>query len=221
VKFASEGYVPASIPALAGIVAWLAVGYWLAVPLLVFAVLVLLFFRDPQRTPLGGPSSIISPADGRIVDISDGMGHALAPGATKRVSIFMSPLDVHINRMPATASIEHVSYKPGKFRAAYGSQASDTNESNALLLQTPAGWQMVVVQIAGWLARRIVCDVVEGDQRARCERFGLIMFGSRVDMHMPADVHVLVAVGERVAAGRTVIAEPPAGEVGSGAPGRR
>jgi len=206
-KFASEGYLPAAVPVVAGAVAGPLISWYLGVPLLVFGLLVLLFFRDPARTPEGGDDAVISPADGRVVDVRTGeAAHRLEPGAPQRVSIFMSPLDVHVNRAPVSGTIESVEYREGRFKAAYGENASDTNESNAMVVRAADGTRMVVVQIAGWLARRIICDVRKGDAVQQGKRFGLIMFGSRVDVHLAPGVTIEVAPGQRVRAGRTVIA---------------
>lgn len=207
-KFAKEGYLPAAIPAVLGAVAWLLVGWPAGVALLVVAFLVLLFFRDPERNAPGGESSIVAPADGRVLGIhTEGSPHRLDPDACQRVSIFMSPLNVHINRTPLSATVSQVAYSSGSFRAAYSDDAAEINEANALRLSAPSGWSIVVVQIAGWLARRIVCHVKEGDRLQRGERFGLIMFGSRVDVYLPSTVEITVAPGQRVRAGATVIAE--------------
>lgn len=208
-KFAKEGYVPAAVPALAGLIAGAAFGWQIGAALLVLALAVLLFFRDPERTPEGGESAIISPADGKVVHAGPiDKPDALAPEARQRVSIFMSPLDVHINRMPSAGTVEGLRYSPGRFDAAFKEKASDVNESNAMLVRTDSGMDMVVVQIAGWLARRIICKVRRGDRLERGQRFGLIMFGSRVDVYLPATVSITTTVGQRVSAGRSVIAEP-------------
>ncbi|RMF19262.1 MAG: phosphatidylserine decarboxylase, partial [Deltaproteobacteria bacterium] len=153
---------------------------------------------------------LLAPADGRVVSVAGEHPHPLAPEARRRVSIFMSPLDVHVNRSPVSGVVEKRSYRPGSFGAAYKGDASEANEANALLIRADAGYRLVVVQIAGWLARRIVCDVGEGDRVERGARFGLIMFGSRVDVHLPDEVTVCVAPGQRVRAGRTVLASPAA-----------
>ena len=202
--------MPAAVPAIAGLVVGLLLGWEYGLVLLVCAVAVLLFFRDPRREPLGNQASILSPADGRVVGIETlAKGHALAPEAVQRISIFMSPLDVHINRAPVEGVVEAVSYNRGRFSAAYKGEASELNESNALLIHARAGFRVVVVQIAGWLARRIVCDVGVGAPLARGDRFGLIMFGSRVDVYLPSTVTVTAEHGQRVQAGRSVIAQVP------------
>jgi phosphatidylserine decarboxylase len=176
--------------------------------LLLVALAVLLFFRDPHRESLGGPDAVIAPADGRVVGVDTlPAGHPLAPDAVQRISIFMSPLDVHINRAPVDGVIEAVSYRRGRFSAAYRGDASEINEANALLIRARAGYPVVVVQIAGWLARRIVCDVAAGHSVTRGGRFGLIMFGSRVDVYLPAALSIKAAPGDRVRAGKTVIAQ--------------
>jgi len=176
--------------------------------LLFLSAAILLFFRDPEREPGGGPSAVLSPADGRVVAVETlEAGHRLAPEAVQRISIFMSPLDVHVNRAPTDGMVEQVSYHRGKFGAAYKGDASDYNENNVLVVRTRSGKRLVIVQIAGWLARRIVCDVGPGDTLVRGKRFGLIMFGSRVDLYLPKEVSVKSELGQRVAAGRSVVAE--------------
>jgi len=207
-KFASEGYLPTAVVAAVAVAVVLVFGPAVAVVPAVLAVAVLLFFRDPERHPQGGPNAIVAPADGRVVAISlDRDGHALHRGSLRRISIFMSPLDVHINRTPTDVTVEEVSYSRGKFRAAYADDASDVNESNAILMRSDGGARIVVVQIAGWLARRIICHVGVGDHLRRGQKFGLIMFGSRVDVYLPEDVTIKVERGQRVSAGSTVIAE--------------
>jgi phosphatidylserine decarboxylase len=207
-KFAKEGYLPSAIPAVAGVVAWATLGWPFGLILLIAAFAVLMFFRDPERTPLGDENSIVSPADGKVVFAGPvEKPDPLAPESRQRISIFMSPLNVHVNRMPSTGTVEGVRYSPGRFDAAFKEKASDVNESNAVLLRTASGFDMVVVQIAGWLARRIVCKVTKGNRLARGERFGLIMFGSRVDVYLPAAVSIKAQVGQRVAAGSSIIAE--------------
>jgi phosphatidylserine decarboxylase len=196
------------VPGLSGLVVGAIFGWGWGAVLLVCSVLVLMFFRDPQRQSDGGPSAVLSPADGRVVAIDSlPAGHTLAPEAVQRISIFMSPLDVHVNRAPVDGVVEAVSYHRGQFAAAYKGHASEVNESNALLVRARGGYPLVVVQIAGWLARRIVCDVATGDKVARGERFGLIMFGSRVDLYLPKELSVKSKRGERVYAGRSVLAE--------------
>jgi phosphatidylserine decarboxylase len=173
------------------------------VPLALAVVFGLWFFRDPERMPPENERFVVSPADGRVVAVTP--DRALDAPAT-RVSIFMSPLDVHVNRNPVSGTVVHVRHTAGKFRAAFADKASLDNERNAVVLES-GGRRYVVVQIAGALARRIVCRVAPGDRVRRGERFGLIMFGSRVDVFLPAGVEPMVAVGARVHAGTSAIAE--------------
>jgi phosphatidylserine decarboxylase len=206
-KFAREGYLPAAVPAVTGLVLAPFFGWWFGTLTLALAVLVLLFFRDPVRVPPADPAAIVAPADGRVLSIErKEQGHHLARRPMQRITIFMSPLNVHINRMPATGVIRDIHYSPGQFRAAYADDASEVNESNALLVETTGAGPMVVIQIAGWLARRIVCHAHVGDRLERADRFGLIMFGSRVDLYVPSEISICVRSGDRVRAGSTVVA---------------
>jgi len=206
-KFAREGYLPAAVPAVTGLVLAPFFGWWFGALTLGLAALVLLFFRDPVRVPPEDPSAVVAPADGRVLSVElKEQGHRLARRPMHRITIFMSPLNVHINRMPAAGTIRDIRYSPGQFRAAYADDASEVNESNALLVETPDAGPMVVIQIAGWLARRIVCHAHVGDRLERAARFGLIMFGSRVDLYLPAEISICVRSGDRVSAGSTVVA---------------
>ena len=165
-----------------------------------FAVVFAGFFRDPDRTPPAGEGLILAPADGKVVAIVKD-----AEGGTTRVSIFLSLLDVHVNRAPIHGLVEKVQYQPGKFHAAFRENASQDNEQNAVRLVDSTGKSLHIVQIAGLLARRIICYVKEGETLDRGQRFGLIMFGSRVDLFMPPGSKVEVAKGQRVRAGETII----------------
>ena len=173
------------------------------VPLVVAVGFCLYFFRDPERTPPAGERLVVSPADGRVVAVAE--ERAFDAPAT-RVSIFMSPLDVHVNRSPVSATVALVRHTAGKFRAAFADKASLDNERTALVLES-GGRRYLLEQIAGALARRIVCRVRPGDRVQRGERFGMIMFGSRVDLFLPVGVTPVVRRGDRVRAGTSVIAE--------------
>lgn len=168
----------------------------------------LYFFRDPERMPPAGEHLVVSPADGRVLEVRAEPEERFLDAPATRVSIFMSPLDVHVNRSPVTGTVERVQHTAGKFRAAFADKASLDNERNAVVLES-AGRRYVVIQIAGALARRIVCRRGPGDRLGRGERFGMIMFGSRVDLFLPPDVTPRVARGDRVQAGLTVVAEVP------------
>lgn len=163
------------------------------------------FFRDPERAPPQGEGLIVAPADGRVVAVEKRAGgESMSDGETK-ISIFMSPLDVHVNRSPVRGQVTARVYSPGKFLAAYKDTASVENEQNALAIRDPEGRMLRMVQIAGVLARRIVCYVKEGDSVALGQRIGIIMFGSRVDVFLPPSARAEVSKGSRVTGGRTII----------------
>jgi phosphatidylserine decarboxylase len=203
-RIAREGYplifTAAILALLVLVVGWITFGIMLALITLVITG----FFRDPERQAPKGEGLVVAPADGKVVGVAD--ANSVFLGSAKRVSIFLSPLDVHINRTPVEGKIEKVTYQPGKFLAAYKDEASQRNEQNALTIVDSAGRTFGVVQIAGVLARRIVCWAKAGDRLARGERFGLIMFGSRTDTYLPESCHIEVAEGQRVKGGETVLA---------------
>lgn len=174
---------------------------YVGLPLALLAVFMAYFFRDPHREPPNDPDVVVSPADGRVTRIESLADQANAPTL---ISIFLSPLDVHINRAPIPGKIVDVVYSPGKFLMATNEKASLVNEQNALTIQ---GEKITVVckQIAGILARRIVCWKHAGDRLNLGERFGMIKFSSRTDVLLPANVKVTVAEGDRVRGGITVI----------------
>lgn len=162
--------------------------------------LVVWFFRDPRRVPEG--DGFLSPADGKIVEIT-GAEHRFT-GKALKIGIFMSPLDVHINRFPCRGTVEFLEYVPGKKWVAFAPKASEENERMYSGIATEFG-PVLLVQIAGLLARRIVCRLRRGDVLERGARFGLIKLGSRVDIYLPSCVRLKVAEGDRVFAGRTVL----------------
>jgi phosphatidylserine decarboxylase len=172
--------------------------WWVAGFLLLLTLFMAFFFRDPKRVPPSDPDVVVSPADGKVTRIT-----SRADSSTV-ISIFLSPLDVHINRSPIPGKIVDVLYSPGKFLMATNEKASLVNEQNALTIQ---GEKITVVckQIAGILARRIVCWKAEGDTLGLGERFGMIKFSSRTDVLLPANVRVTVKEGDRVRGGTTVI----------------
>jgi phosphatidylserine decarboxylase len=199
---AREGYPYVIVPIILALIA-AAVGYWpVSIPFLILAAFMAFFFRDPKRTAPTDSSLVVSPADGRVTRIEQ-----LSPGEAESptvVSIFLSPFDVHINRAPVAGTITNVSYTRGKFLMATKDEASLVNEQNAL---TISGERITVVckQIAGILARRIVCWKRAGDNLTLGERFGLIKFSSRTDLILPPEVEVTVQQGTRVRGGVTVI----------------
>jgi phosphatidylserine decarboxylase len=212
VTIAREGWpVIAAAAAALGAVAVVGTlaGYPAAiVPLALGVGFLVWFFRDPERTPPPGDGVLVSPADGRVTDVTSVREDAYLAAPATRISIFMSPLDVHVNRAPIAATVERVEHTPGRFRAAFHDKASLDNERNAVVFRHGAR-RYLMVQIAGALARRIVCRVSPGDALARGGRFGLIMFGSRMDLFLPPDVRPLVRAGDRVQAGLTPVAEEP------------
>jgi len=175
------------------------------------------FFRDPDRTIPDLAGVAVSPADGTVMMAGPGDKRWAPPGDWKQVTIFLSPLDVHINRSPVGGRITRIDYRPGKFLPAYKEAAND-NELNELWIES-GGRTIVFRQVVGLLARRIVCRVEPGDVVARGERIGLMKFGSRMDVFLPLDAELLVAVGQKVVAGETLIAQFPAGGDTAGAPG--
>lgn len=204
-RVAREGYrfiLPSALLALLA----LALGWkWLALGLGMLSLAFAGFFRDPERIPPEGRDLILSPADGKIVGIQSVGEGAVSPARNTRVSIFLSPLNVHINRAPVPGTVEEVHYQKGTFLAAFKEEASRSNERNVLRLLDAQGRRLGVVQIAGIVARRIVCYVKPGDSLGLGQRFGLIMFGSRVDLFLPEGCRVDVAEGQKVRAGESVI----------------
>lgn len=162
------------------------------------------FFRDPDRRVPQEPDLVVAPADGKVM-IAGPTDHRWAPpGDWQQVTIFLSPVDVHINRTPVAGRITRIEYRPGRFLPAYD-EGSNDNELNEIWLDA-GGRTVVVRQVVGILARRIVCRVAEGQTLARGERIGLMKFGSRMDVFLPTDSHLTVVVGQRVVAGETVLA---------------
>lgn len=204
---AAEGWGFILVPlALAVLLAWAG---WIKAALLlgVVAAFMAFFFRDPDRTPPAIPGAILAPADGRVVDVRVGVDDPFV-GPAQAVSIFLSPLDVHVNRSPLAGLVVGVEHRPGAKLAAYRPEASDRNERTTIAIQGEAV-RVVVRQIAGVLARRIVCRVRPGDKLASGERFGMIKFGSRTDLIMPASVRLSVKPGDRVRGGSTVVGVLP------------
>lgn len=168
------------------------------------------FFRDPERVTPARPGLIVSPADGVVSLIEPAVPPAelgMADVALTRVSVFMNVFNCHVNRMPIGGEITSVAYRPGKFFNASLDKASADNERNSLCVRTSDGQELAVVQIAGLVARRIVCFVKPGAQLQTGDRFGLIRFGSRLDVYLPPGVEPLVSIGQTMVAGETVLAE--------------
>ena len=163
------------------------------------------FFRDPARVLPEEPGAIVCPADGKVIIVSEVDDDRFLHTRVRKISIFMNVFNVHVNRIPLTGTVERVILSPGKFYAADKDKAVLLNEFCALTLTTPDKQRYTVVQIAGLIARRIVCRAERGDRVAAGERFGMIRFGSRVDIYLPLSTQVTVKVGEKVRAGETVL----------------
>lgn len=183
---------------------------WIRTPATVAALATAAFFRHPSRVPPNAPGAVVAPADGQVALVD----HAAPPaelglGDTPRprVSIFLSVFDVHVQRIPVAGKVEAIEYRSGSFLSADLPAASDANERNSMLIRTDDGAELAVVQIAGLLARRIVCDARPGDQVTLGDTYGLIRFGSRVDLYLPEGTRPLVAVGQRAVGAETVLAQ--------------
>lgn len=201
---------PFLLGAAAIMVAGLLVGLWLSLVGLALLLFCFYFFRDPERVAPARPGAVVAPADGRVVSVMQAVPPAelgLGPAPMTRVAIFLSVMDVHVNRVPFSGVVTRIAYRHGKFVNASLDKASDHNERNALALRLPDGRSMAVVQIAGLVARRIVCQVREGDSVTTGSRFGIIRFGSRTDLYLPEGAVPLVTVGQTMIGGETVIAE--------------
>jgi phosphatidylserine decarboxylase len=187
-------------------------GPWLFWPAVLFCGFCCFFFRDPERvTPLR-PRILVAPADGRVISVAEAapppeLGLGSLP--RWRIAIFLSLFDVHVNRAPCAGRVIRIAYTPGGFRDAADPTAEAANERNAIAIRLPDGREVAVVQIAGLLARRILCDVTEGQEIEAGERIGLIRFGSRTDLYLPPGVKPLVLEGQRMVGGETVVAELP------------
>lgn len=202
---AKEGWPFLGIAVVAALVATQLLGAW-SWPFWIIAVFVLQFFRDPGRIVPQNPNAVLSPADGRIVVVEK----ALDPYANRealKISVFMNVFNVHSNRSPVDGKVEKVEYFPGKFVNADLDKASTENERNAVVMTASNGQTVTFVQVAGLIARRILCYVDAGAELARGQRYGFIRFGSRVDVYLPLSARPLVTVGEKVSATETILAE--------------
>jgi phosphatidylserine decarboxylase len=165
------------------------------------------FFRDPDRIIPNSKAQVVSPADGKVVAVESIDSSPYYEGTCQKISVFMSVFNVHVNRIPYAGKVQRISYRPGKFFVAHLDKASKDNERNAIFLKTKEGKTICTVQIAGLVARRIICKLKEGDTMARGQRFGMICFGSRVDVYLPSDFKPEIAVGDEVKAGTSILGE--------------
>lgn len=176
---------------------------------LVITFFIVYFFRDPDRVVPHSTGTIVSPADGKVIAVETAGTTPYYVGECTKISIFMSVFNVHVNRIPYEGTIKTISYFPGKFIAANRDKASSDNERNAIFIETDQGKKITAVQIAGLIARRIICTVQGGDVVRRGQRLGLICFGSRVDLYLPVETAIAVKIGDHVKAGASVIGVLP------------
>jgi phosphatidylserine decarboxylase len=205
-----EGYYFGIPPLLLGVIFFLLHWTVAAVILALLGLFCFSFFRDPERVIPADPGAIISPADGRVVVITD-EAHAGVSG--KRISIFLAVWNVHVNRSPASGVITRLDYQPGKFLAAMRADASAQNEQNIFTLASEHG-EIVFKQIAGYIARRVIAWKKIGDTVARGERVGLVRFGSRADVWLPTSANIVVKIGDHVAGGSSILAFLPVKSMG-------
>lgn len=203
---AREGWVHVVIAATAAVAVHYYGGFLFAAPFWIALIFVLQFFRDPSRAIPDAPRVVVCPADGKVISVGVVDDPYLGRRAL-RVSIFMNVFNVHSNRMPAGGAVKQVWYRAGKFFNAALDKASDANERNALWVHTDDGHDIVVVQVAGLIARRILCYVQPGQRIERGERYGFIRFGSRVDVYLPADAGARVGLGDKVKGAVDILAE--------------
>ncbi len=217
-RFASEGYpfiAAALVLAALGWIVWALgsaglAGQILAPVLTVLALFPLWFFRDPDRRIPTEPGVVVAPGEGRVLLVEEADEPTYLGGRARKISIFLSIFDIHVQRAPAAGRVEYKVYKPGKFALAWLDKASEDNEQASVGISTPHG-KVLVRQIAGFIARRIVTYPEEGQDVALGERIGIIRFGSRVDLFLPLDWDVTCAPGDRVVGGLTVLARQPSG----------
>jgi phosphatidylserine decarboxylase len=202
---AREGYVFILVSAFFTFTAFFVAPPWTALALFLITAFVVWFFRNPERKTPVGEKLVISPADGKVIRIEDIQDHELMKGPFRKISIFMNVFSVHVNRSPCAGRIETIRYYEGKFLSANLDKASSDNERNGIVIRLEDGRAIGMIQIAGLVARRIACWVKEGIMVEKGERVGLIRFGSRVEVLLPADTNVLVKLGDNVRAGETPI----------------
>lgn len=211
-KEGAKFYAPVLTLGFAVLVLWwpAPVALFAGGPLVLAGLAIVYFFRDPLRAAQAGPHDMLSPADGTVVGIEELPQTPYYDGPCKRISIFLSVLSVHVNRAPFDGTVRKVEYRPGQFVNAMKSASSDCNEANAVWMDTAHGL-VTVRQVAGWVARRIVCKTAPGGMLARGERFGMIRFGSRTELYVPVDTEVCVTLRDAVRGGLSVVARFPGG----------
>ncbi|MFH1703499.1 MAG: phosphatidylserine decarboxylase family protein [Nitrospirota bacterium] len=205
-KIAPDGYPFIIIFALITVIVYFFGKPWIAILPLTITLFVLLFFRDPERKIPKGEDIFVSPADGKVILIKDVYEKDYLKAESKEISIFMSLLNVHVNRSPCDGKVSLVKHSSGKFLVAHKDAASMENENTVMVLEGKDG-KIVVRQVAGFLARRIVCRAEVGDKLRRGERYGMIKFGSRLDIYLPKDVKIKVKAGDKIKAGETILGQ--------------
>ena len=207
-RYISEEGTPFILVCLViAILAWL---FGWEIPAILFfcvTLFIVWFFRNPERKPPEKETLVVSPADGRVIKIEEASSEEIPGQTLRKISIFMTLFDVHVNRNPCSGQVEAIRYREGKFFSANLDKASELNERNTIVVKTAGDRKIVTIQIAGLVARRIVWWIKEQDAVKRGERFGMIRFGSRLEVFMPLDCPVLVKVGDKVRAGETPIGE--------------
>lgn len=203
-----EGVPFIVLPGAAAVIALFSGFVWVSALLFVLTLFVVWFFRNPERSLPENPLLLISPADGKVIRIEEISSDDHSNRSLLKISIFMNVFNVHVNRIPYSGQVVSIRYTPGKFLSANLDKASALNEKNAVLIRTDGGLEIMIVQIAGLIARRIVCWMKEGMKVKKGERFGLIRFGSRVEVFLPlGSTTLLVKTGDKVRAGETPIGE--------------
>jgi len=205
IRFDRAGYPFIAVSLVLAIAAWAFVSTWLGVVLLIFAGLFLFFFRDPERTAASVENAVLSPADGRVRVAGPAAPGTAPEGQWQQVSIFLSPMDVHVNRVPVSGTVTRVSYTPGKYLPVYAHDAASANERSEIWIDHD-GTPIVARQIVGLLARRVVCRLQVGATVRAGDRYGVMKFGSRMDVFLPMSAEITVEPGASVRAAETVIA---------------
>ena len=182
---------------------------YVTIPLIILTLFVIAFFRNPDRTIPEDPKAVVSPADGKVIEIVRVQERSFLDAEVIKISVFMSVFNVHVNRVPMAGKVVKAKYFPGKFFVASLDKASSENERNSLVIENKGGVKILVVQIAGIVARRIVCYAKEGDTLEKGIRFGLIRFGSRLDLYLPVDSEINVSLGDKVKGGETIMGVLP------------
>jgi phosphatidylserine decarboxylase len=205
IRFDPAGYPFIVTSLVLAAAAWAFVSPWLAVPLLVLTGFLLFFFRDPERVAAAGDDLVLSPADGRVLVAGPAVAGAAPEGEWLQISIFLSPMNVHVNRVPVSGRVTRVSFTPGRFLPAYAHDAASVNERSEIWIDHD-GQAIVARQIVGVLARRVVCRLQSGVTVRAGDRYGVMKFGSRMDVFLPPSAEIKVQVGTPVRAAETVIA---------------